>query len=200
MKNKKYEERMTMVRLLLGDKCGMCGTTKGPFQIDHKDPLTKSFDISKRYSCKLPTLIEESKKCWLLCEYCHKLKTKSEKDIINTKKNEFLYVTDGGLNIYGELLVNTTLDMSKKNGREFYETCMKICEIRGITLEELMKENHEIVLQGFRYWLLMTGKAEERTMEIEEELKIMEIEDVERYEKVKGVGEKMKREFKNQSD
>ena len=191
---------MSMVHLLLGHKCGMCGTTKGPFQIDHKDPLTKSFDISKRYSCKLSTLIEESKKCWLLCEHCHKIKTKSEKDILNYKKNEFLYFEDGRINLYGETMVDVTIDMSKKKGRQFYEQSMELCKIKGITLEELLKDNHDMIIEGFRYWLLLTGKAEEDTIKIEEELKIMEREDVERYKIVKGIGEKMERKFKNQSD
>ena len=191
---------MSMVHLLLGHKCGMCGTTKGPFQIDHKDPLTKSFDISKRYSCKLSTLIEESKKCWLLCEHCHKTKTKSEKDILNYKKNEFLYFEDGRINLYGETMVDVTIDMSKKKGRQFYEQSMELCKIKGITLEELLKDNHDMIIEGFRYWLLLTGKAEEDTIKIEEELKIMEREDVERYKIVKGIAEKMKRKFKNQSD
>lgn len=59
---------------LLGGKCADCGRTD-TLEFDHVDRTIKSFDIGPCYSLPLAELLEELKKCQLLCRKCHKIKT-----------------------------------------------------------------------------------------------------------------------------
>jgi len=46
------------------------------FDLDHRDPATKSFTISSHYgSVSLVDLQAEIDKCDLLCAFCHRLRT-----------------------------------------------------------------------------------------------------------------------------
>lgn len=60
----------------LGGACVICGTTEG-LEIDHIDPKTKSFPISRVVSMSLsnPIRIAELAKCQLLCTSHHLEKT-----------------------------------------------------------------------------------------------------------------------------
>lgn len=58
----------------LGGCCSSCGK-KGLLEFDHKDPTTKLFTIAKGYSFSEERFWNEVKKCQLLCQWCHKLKT-----------------------------------------------------------------------------------------------------------------------------
>ena len=62
---------------LLGDSCDRCGSKKD-IQIDHRDPKRKKFDFSKNWGRPWKVLVEELKKCQLLCRSCHKKKTSKE--------------------------------------------------------------------------------------------------------------------------
>lgn len=72
-----YRRRKELLLNTLGGKCVYCGGHKD-LQFDHIDPSTKSFTILSRYYYKLDTILEELKKCQLLCKPCHKLKTIQE--------------------------------------------------------------------------------------------------------------------------
>lgn len=68
------EEHRAYLLKMLGDKCIECDSID-ELEFDHKDPKTKLFNISTRlpyYS--LERLIEEAKKCQLLCHDCHIVK------------------------------------------------------------------------------------------------------------------------------
>lgn len=59
---------------MFGGKCVICGYDKyvGALQFHHKDPKEKSFGISQGYQrLSLDKLIEEAKKCILICANCH---------------------------------------------------------------------------------------------------------------------------------
>lgn len=60
---------------LLGGKCVDCGSIHN-LEFDHIDRTLKSFNIGACYSLPLVELLEELKKCQLLCHKCHKLKTR----------------------------------------------------------------------------------------------------------------------------
>lgn len=62
----------------LGGKCVKCGTSER-LEFDHIDPLTKSFDIGKAISHrKISEIVEELKKCQLLCKKCNIQKAHGE--------------------------------------------------------------------------------------------------------------------------
>lgn len=64
---------------ILGGKCVICGTTE-QLEFDHIDPTTKKFAISKLLNVSHQAAIDELDKCQLLCNGCHKIKTKKNKD------------------------------------------------------------------------------------------------------------------------
>lgn len=64
---------------LLGGKCVECGSME-KLDFDHKDPSTKTFPIGKLMNFSEDIVLEELKKCQLLCEDCHDVKTLVKKD------------------------------------------------------------------------------------------------------------------------
>ena len=71
----RYHRRREEAFELLGGKCQSC-STEDNLCIDHIDPHTKSFPISKMWSVAYSRFLEELKKCQLLCKRCHREKTK----------------------------------------------------------------------------------------------------------------------------
>lgn len=57
----------------LGGKCVQCGYNKclAALHFHHRDPKTKSFGIGAGHCREWSTIIEELKKCDLLCANCH---------------------------------------------------------------------------------------------------------------------------------
>lgn len=75
---KRYHKRMAYARELLGNKCAKCGKTE-KLDIDHIDPTKKSFTIANIIgNCPEKKLLEELKKCQLLCRDCHVKKTRKD--------------------------------------------------------------------------------------------------------------------------
>jgi 5-methylcytosine-specific restriction endonuclease McrA len=62
---------------LLGGKCCQCGSTAG-LHFDHKDPLAKCFAIGELLSHARQRVLDEVKKCQLLCESCHIDKSRAD--------------------------------------------------------------------------------------------------------------------------
>lgn len=61
----------------LGGKCEVCGGTKD-LEFHHKDRNIKRYVISRMFSSSMVLLIEELKKCQLLCDKHHNWETKKE--------------------------------------------------------------------------------------------------------------------------
>lgn len=59
---------------LLGGRCAFCGSQED-LEFDHIDPATKEFSIIGGSRVARARLLEELKKCQLLCKDCHKKKT-----------------------------------------------------------------------------------------------------------------------------
>jgi len=57
-----------------GNKCEMCGRLDG-LDFHHKNPKDKRFKISSRYYLT-DSLLEELKKCFLVCKNCHQKRHK----------------------------------------------------------------------------------------------------------------------------
>ena len=49
------------------------------------DPSLKEFSIASKWTASKETLVKELKKCQLLCNSCHKIKTKAERQISDIK-------------------------------------------------------------------------------------------------------------------
>jgi hypothetical protein len=59
---------------LFGGRCKICGYNKyiGALDFHHKNPDMKSFSLSVKGLCYAwDSLIEEAKKCVILCKNCH---------------------------------------------------------------------------------------------------------------------------------
>lgn len=57
-----------------GGGCSKCGYNKciDALEFHHKDPNTKKFSISNKGNHSIENLIEEAKKCDILCANCHR--------------------------------------------------------------------------------------------------------------------------------
>ena len=187
--DRKYNERITMIHTLLGNKCAVCGTTVGPFEIDHENPLDKSFDISNCYSYKLSKLVEESKKCQLLCKPCHKEKTKKDQKVISYKKSQFITDTCNFNPLTQEWDYSMCIDTAKKDGREYVKYMEELAEIKGITFYDQIWEFYFEVEDALLYDYLKR-KNKKR---FEEYCNDLEKKDSERYEKIKKLGESVER-------
>ncbi len=82
-KNEKYRKWQKKARAarkrglveLLGGRCSVCGYNKdcpGAFAFHHADPTTKKFNISGHgFLREWQEVVQESRKCVLLCATCH---------------------------------------------------------------------------------------------------------------------------------
>lgn len=71
--NARHEIKKIRLVQELGGKCTKCGWDKNPraLHFHHLDPKQKSFGISSKLGRKYETLLEEVKKCVLICANCH---------------------------------------------------------------------------------------------------------------------------------
>lgn len=71
--NKYRAKNVSFIKSQLGGKCCVCGycRTVSALELHHKDPSIKEFDISSSRAT-LKKMVEESKKCVLLCANCHR--------------------------------------------------------------------------------------------------------------------------------
>jgi hypothetical protein len=76
---KRRKERKKMFLALLGNKCENCGS-RNNLEFDHKDPSKKEFGVARNINSPDEFVKKEVKKCRLLCNKCHKEKTKKEWD------------------------------------------------------------------------------------------------------------------------
>lgn len=71
----RWKERKQKLVEMFGGKCEICGGEFHPsvFDFHHTDPSTKSFGISgSRLSAKWDTILNEAKKCIMICANCHR--------------------------------------------------------------------------------------------------------------------------------
>lgn len=71
---KRYHRLKNEAFKFLGGKCVKCGKTE-KLQFDHIDPKEKNIEMGKFLTFPLKKFWEEVKKCQLLCDECHQLKT-----------------------------------------------------------------------------------------------------------------------------
>ncbi len=80
-KHKQYvmrrrDERKAIVVEHFGDKCHDCGNTFPHccYDFHHVNPLEKKFEIAPRLDGNIDTIMEEAKKCVMLCSNCHRIR------------------------------------------------------------------------------------------------------------------------------
>lgn len=76
---------------LLGGQCVLCGSIKD-LEFDHIDPVDKVFVICDNLTRSFNELLEEIKKCQLLCHSCHLEKTIQQfkgREPINKRNRSF---------------------------------------------------------------------------------------------------------------
>lgn len=73
-----YNRRRSMYLERLGGMCVRCGS-KDQLHFDHINPYTKRFGISECMTYRVETVLPEVDKCQLLCETCHRTKTRVER-------------------------------------------------------------------------------------------------------------------------
>lgn len=78
--DERYVDRKKVLVAAMGGVCATCESDE-ELEFDHVDPATKSFSIMKRWNSPLTELLEELKKCQLLCKVCHLAKTSSAKSV-----------------------------------------------------------------------------------------------------------------------
>jgi len=81
---KRYHEKRKIYIDHLGGKCAVCGSSD-QLQFDHIDSKTKSFSIGEKLTYTKEVVLEELKKCQLLCKPCHITKTSEAKDGFNKR-------------------------------------------------------------------------------------------------------------------
>lgn len=62
---------------MLGGSCVACGSEED-LQFDHIEPWNQDFRIGSRLGLQWDKVLEEAKKCQLLCQPCHAEKTSAE--------------------------------------------------------------------------------------------------------------------------
>ena len=68
---RRYLNKQT-IYTMMGNKCNHCGCTdQDTFTMHHTNPENKSFNLSLYWHSGIKILIEEAKKCIILCSNCH---------------------------------------------------------------------------------------------------------------------------------
>jgi 5-methylcytosine-specific restriction endonuclease McrA len=90
MRERKRRKRKEIEKRL-GGKCSRCGTKKGPFHLDHIDKKKKTMRASDLHSVSDQRFEKEMKNLQLLCEKCHRDKTKESWDFSTPKPRHGTY-------------------------------------------------------------------------------------------------------------
>lgn len=70
--------------------CVDCGKTFPPYcmDFDHRDPKEKTLNIAKVYAFGRKRLLDEIKKCDVVCSNCHRIRTHNRKDYLKNHNTE----------------------------------------------------------------------------------------------------------------
>ena len=70
----RYEKVRLKIFEYKGGKCEVCEVVAAPalYDLHHRDPNDKSFQIGRNYTIKWERLVVELDKCMYLCPNCHR--------------------------------------------------------------------------------------------------------------------------------
>jgi hypothetical protein len=87
---RRWSSRKEMIDRIKQERgCARCGYNEHPeaLDFDHNDPSLKMFNISSRaVHASEERLLEEIRKCSVLCANCHRVRTKQERHSVNKSK------------------------------------------------------------------------------------------------------------------
>jgi 5-methylcytosine-specific restriction endonuclease McrA len=84
--NTRYKRVISKLISILGGKCVKCGSTTD-LQFDHKNPAEKEFTITVGWARNWNIVLQEARKCQLLCVSCHSEKSTIERGQLIGKGN-----------------------------------------------------------------------------------------------------------------
>lgn len=87
----RYHSKRQEIIDRLGGKCARCQSNKGPWHLDHKDKRKKTMRASDLHSVNDQRFQQEIKNLQLLCEECHRDKTKESWDYSTPKPRHGTY-------------------------------------------------------------------------------------------------------------
>lgn len=90
MANRYHQKRQEVIDRL-GGRCARCGSTEGKFHLDHKDKSKKTMRASDLHSVNDQRFESEIKNLQILCEDCHREKTKEAWDYSTPKPSHGTY-------------------------------------------------------------------------------------------------------------
>jgi len=90
MRDRYHNKRQSIIDRL-GGECSRCGTKSGPWHLDHIDKKKKTMRASDLHSVNDQKFEEEVKNLQLLCEKCHREKTKESWDYSTPKPRHGTY-------------------------------------------------------------------------------------------------------------
>jgi len=90
MANRYHQKRQEIINRL-GGRCSRCGTSEGKFHLDHKDKAKKTMRASDMHSVNDQKFENEIKNLQILCEDCHREKTKEAWDYSTPKPSHGTY-------------------------------------------------------------------------------------------------------------
>lgn len=124
----RYKKRMLIFKKMLGNRCTICGNTKY-LHIDHKNPNKKEIKINKMWNKKLDIILNELKKCQLLCKDCHELKSKKDgSQNINKRNGE--QINTAKLSIKDVIYIKTSVEKRDILAKKFSVSPSNISQIR----------------------------------------------------------------------
>ena len=149
-----YNRNKDTVWRVLGNKCARCGCTDQQLQIDHIDVTTKEYDILPKLGGKLGPLWEEIHKCQLLCEDCHKEKTKEDHEAIQRKRKEFIHYKSYFDPILQEHRLDISIDVHKRDGKAYIKLIQHIAKELDMEFWDVILEFDRQHSMWFKYNVL----------------------------------------------
>lgn len=73
--------------------CANCRSTQN-LEIDHIDPTTKVIAVSRLWSYSRVKREAELRKCQVLCEQCHSVKTETERNLLHGEQHPLAVLSD----------------------------------------------------------------------------------------------------------
>ena len=94
-----YYKRKKLLLDILGGKCVQCGSQE-KLQFDHIEPNNKSFSVGKLLSYSFDLILDELKKCQILCFDCHLNKTRNEGSLKKGNKKHYKLTEEETIRIF----------------------------------------------------------------------------------------------------